>query len=290
MLCRYVTQVKDIKLALRVVRKLVKKFLPKQGRGRKPKHGIAKYATILVLKQANRDASLRFAEANLSVLVCGERVDHSVIAYWENHPLMQELLAQLIAQAGKLLDSILSTLFSMVDATEFTTWHTQTVKVWVCNHVAEESVYPVGISFVKSPIAASMQAAVPEGEGALYADSELDNNDALGVFFAKGYTPVVHPHSERYHGYFRRKARTLWKRPEHRLAYRQRGRGESVFGSLTNGWGDRLTTRTVRATQTRVAATICAYQVKLLIRAEIFFLEGIVRHARYLSKVVNERS
>ncbi|RMD66612.1 hypothetical protein D6817_03755, partial [Candidatus Pacearchaeota archaeon] len=53
---------------------------------------------------------------------------------------------------------------------------------------------------------------------------------------------------------------------ENRLAYRQRGRGESLFGSLTNEYGDRIKARNTRAIETRVAARVLAYQIKLLIR------------------------
>jgi hypothetical protein len=62
------------------------------------------------------------------------------------------------------------------------------------------------------------------------------------------------------------------------LGYRQRGRGESVFGSLTNYFGDRFKTINIQVTQTRTAVRVLVYQVKLLMRLTQEFL-GIVRHA-----------
>lgn len=53
-----------------------------------------------------------------------------------------------------------------------------------------------------------------------------------------------------------------------RITYRQRGRGESVFGSLTNAFGDRLHTRSKETTYIRSVARVVAYQVRIYIRAK----------------------
>ncbi|MBI4158867.1 hypothetical protein HY500_01260 [Candidatus Woesearchaeota archaeon] len=39
-----------------------------------------------------------------------------------------------------------------------------------------------------------------------------------------------------------------------------------MFGSLTNNYGDRYTTRIAHTTITRITARVLSYQVKLLIR------------------------
>ena len=54
--------------------------------------------------------------------------------------------------------------------------------------------------------------------------------------------------------------------PKHKLGYRQRGRGESLFGSLTNKYGDRFTARNTCVMKVRTASRILAYQLRLLIR------------------------
>ncbi|MFH1425210.1 MAG: hypothetical protein ABIG28_00570, partial [archaeon] len=64
--------------------------------------------------------------------------------------------------------------------------------------------------------------------------------------------------------------------------YRQRGRGESLFGSLTNQFGDRLNVRNKIAIQTRIATRIFCYQIKLLVRCKNMVSVLIVRHAPVL--------
>ena len=51
--------------------------------------------------------------------------------------------------------------------------------------------------------------------------------------------------------------------------YRQRGRGESVFGSLTNEFGDRLKTVLWETSVTRIGCRFVVYLVKLLMRKEL---------------------
>ena len=65
-----------------------------------------------------------------------------------------------------------------------------------------------------------------------------------------------------------------------RLGYRQRGRGESPFGSLTNAYGDRIKTLDLQTTKTRIALRVLAYQVRLLIRVTQELL-GIIRHTPF---------
>ena len=122
--------------------------------------------------------------------------------------------------------------------------------------------------------------AVPEGNGLAYLDAGYDDNKTIGAMFNKGYTSIVCPNKNRRAGYWRKKAIKLYRMPEHRLGYRQRGRGKSLFGSLTNQFGDRLNVRNKTAMQTRIATRIFRYQIKLLIRCQLTALLLIVRHAR----------
>jgi hypothetical protein len=70
----------------------------------------------------------------------------------------------------------------------------------------------------------------------------------------------------------------LYRQLKNRLGYRQRGRGESIFGSLTNEYGDRFKAINKEGMKTRICARVLCYQVKLLMRInqELF---GIIRHA-----------
>ena len=279
MLHRWCNEVNSINLCIHQLKRICRKaeFL-KGGRGRKPKRDIEKYAFSLVLKEFDK-RTLRGAEEHLTRLVFNERVDHSVLSYWENSSKMARLLKIFVAVAGAMLDKALSSLFSFVDATKFTNWKIEETFVTVCNRIAKETVYPVGVSFKKKTVREPVDECVPKGEGLLYADAGYDDNKTIGILFQKGYTPIVCPNKTRYRGYWRRKARNLYKMPEHRLGYKQRGRGESVFGSLTNSYGDRFNAINSEAMMTRIASRILCYQIKLLIRINnslmLFF-----RHAR----------
>ncbi|PIN89165.1 hypothetical protein COU57_06585 [Candidatus Pacearchaeota archaeon CG10_big_fil_rev_8_21_14_0_10_32_14] len=57
--------------------------------------------------------------------------------------------------------------------------------------------------------------------------------------------------------------------------------GESLFGSLTNEFGDRFKARNVNAIRSRTASRILVYQIKLLIRCETLDLRVFIRHALF---------
>ncbi len=122
--------------------------------------------------------------------------------------------------------------------------------------------------------------------GVAYLDAGYDDNKTIGLLFGKGYIPIVSPNKNRWRGYWRKKARKLYRMPKNRFGYRQRGRGESLFGSLTNRYGDRLNAINITVMQTRIAARILAYQVRLLLRVTQELL-GIIRHAPVLVSYLN---
>jgi hypothetical protein len=266
MLNRWCNEINSINLCFFSLKRIARKasYL-KGGRGRKPKRVIESYAFIIVLKEFDK-RTLRGAEEHLTKLVFNERVDHSVISYWENNPKMIRLLQHFIAVAGAMLDKSLSSLSSFVDATKFTSWKIEETFVTVCNRIAKETIYPVGISFKKKDVASPVDESVPAGSGLLYADAGYDDNKTIGVLFQKGYTPIVCPNKNRWRGYWRKKARKLYRMREYRLGYRQRGRGESVFGSLTNCYGDRFYVINPEAMMSITASRLLSYQIKLLIR------------------------
>lgn len=281
MLTRWCNEVNCINLSLSMMERIAKRVVSqKRGRGAKPKRSVIKYALLIALREFDKRTQ-RGAEMHLSKLVCNERVDHSVIAYWENREFMQKLIAQFISIAGAMLNKVLSSLFTFVDATKFTSWNIEEVQITVCNKIANQTVYPIGISFKTNSVLDPVEEAVPKGQGKLYADAWYDENKAIGAMFKKGYEPIVCPNKNRWKGANRHKARKLYAMIENRLGYRQRGRGESMFGSLTNCYGDRLHSRNKTAMQTRIAARILCYQVKLLIRVRNKVFVLIVRHARY---------
>jgi len=83
----------------------------------------------------------------------------------------------------------------------------------------------------------AVSRVIIKGNGFILADRWYD---VFRTIYRKGYIPLIKPQRTRGRGYWRRKARKVYSREWRR--YRQRGRGESVFGSLTNEFGDRLKT------------------------------------------------
>ena len=279
MLKRWHSITENINLFIHFVKKIVRKVFPykPKTRGRPPKHDPEGYLTLLIAKEYDKK-SLRGAEVRLSDLICKERVDHSVIAYWEKKPEVTQQITHLVEEAGVILEQHLAYGFSVIDSTKFTSWIKNEVEIHVINRIAEGTVYPRSISFLTNRVAAPVEEALPRGEKNLYADAWYDVNDAMKVMFRRGYTPIICPHKERWKGHYRKKARKLYKNPINKLGYRQRGRGESCFGSLTNAYGDRMKTSSIQSTKTRTVARILAYQVRLLIRVTQELL-GIIRHA-----------
>lgn len=289
MLPRWCNEVYDLNVAFSIMHRIVQRSkIVKGGRGAKPKRDVKKYALALVLKEM-QNRNLREAEMHLTRYVCKERVDHSVLSYWENKKEMSMIIAKFIVLAGAMLQKSLSSLFTFVDFTKFTGWDVKEMKlveVTVCNKICNQTVYPVGISFLRDCVVSPVNESVPNGDGDALADAWYDEIETIKSLFKKGYTPIVCPNKNRYSGFYRRKAREIYRKPENKLAYRQRGRGESVFGSLTNEHGDRLKARNVTAIETRTAARIFAYQIKLLIRVKYGKLIVIVRHAQLIETFI----
>jgi hypothetical protein len=280
MINRWDSRIEDLNLILGKLREVAGRTIKrKETKGRKPKHSVANYTALIALKEAcNR--TQRGAEVNISKLVCGVRVDHSVIAYWEKKEEILLAVQKIISIAGAMLKKLLSSSFTFVDSTKFSNWHIKETEIFVCNIITNGTIYPIGISFDNEDVASPVDECVPAGNGLLYADAWFDVNEVFKILFGKGYTPIICPNKTRGKGYYRRKGRMLYRMREHRLGYRQRGRGESLFGSLTNKHGDRLTSKADIVMKVRIASRILIYQLKILLRATLNLLL-IVRHAQY---------
>ena len=278
MLNRWDTKVEDLNLLLKTARIFVRRVVPKEnGRGRPPKRPLENYSLLIILKEECK-GSLRRAETRLSKLACKERVDHSVIAYWEKKLEVCEWLKLVIRALGAKLEKLLSYAFTVVDATDMTSWNGKLTTFHMTTRICDETVYPVGISFLSGNIRDPVNEATPPGKGKCYMDAGYDDNKTIGIIFDKNYEPIVCPNKGRYKGYWRRKARELYNLRENRLGYKQRGRGESVFGSLTNQFGDRLNVRNNQVMKTRLTARVIVVQLKLVVRAlGVYML--IIRHA-----------
>lgn len=281
---RWITEVKNLTLAFHEVKRLTKKLIRRRsGRGRPPKHNPTSYAELIVLKEFKKK-DLRSAETDLSRFVVGERVDHSVINYWERKPEIVNCLKIIIFRAGYLLDKLLTQEYTFVDSTKFTSWKIEETEIFVCNKIAKETVYPVGVSFLKGSVLAPVKEAVSRGEGEFLADAWFDERKTIEFLFKKGYLPLICPNKRRSRGFYRKKSRILYK--QRREIYKQRGRGESTFGSLTNEFGDRFKAINENCMQVRILGRIISYQIKLLIRLDdkIISIDVlIIRHSHQVA-------
>jgi len=220
---------------------------------------------LIVAKEFKR-SSLRSAETNWSMLVCGERVDHSVIQYWEDH-LPPRMIEETIRAAGAALERTLGYEFTMADATAFADWHHETVSFHLLNRIGGGTVYPVNACIdTLDPVPNTRDVLLP-GAGFFMADAWYDVNRVFCEAERFGYVPLIRPNKNRGSGKWRRRGRRVYNRFWRR--YRHRGRGESPFGSLTNAFGDRLHTRLLRTTYARSLVRVLVYQTKLLVRERI---------------------
>jgi len=76
---------------------------------------------LIVLKESKK-STLRNTETDWSQVICGERVDRSVIHYWEKN-LPKETIEQAARIIGSRLEELLGYEFSVIDATSFSDWH-----------------------------------------------------------------------------------------------------------------------------------------------------------------------
>ena len=273
MLKRWNTSIYSIKYFLSTIEQLCPEILQaKQKRGRPPKRSLKEYVALIAVKEEKK-ASLRRAETDHSEEICGERVDHSVIHYWEKK--LEEVYTALVRRIGKLLKKQFKPLFKIIDSTKFTTWKQKEVEFHTLTAITRHTVFPISVFFGSVSPSKAVDNVVVKGKGELMADRWYDDNKAMRIMFEQGYTPIIKPNSNRYRGYWRRKARKIYFKDQ--LRYRQRGRGESPYGSLTNAYGDRLTTTLLTTTKTRIAARIVNYLVNLFMRAEKIL--RIIRHA-----------
>ena len=234
----------------------------RKGPGRPPKHGIRDYMMLLVIKESKK-SSLRCTETDWSSLVCGEAVDHSVIHYWEKR-LPPELINEVVRIVGSQLERQLGYDFTVIDATAFSDWHSRHRSFHLLNRVSQDTVYPVSIAVDTFDPVPNTRDTIVAGRGLFMGDKCYDVGKVFETAYRHGYTPLIKPQRTRSRGYYRIKGRKvywkLWR------TYRQRGRGESVFGSLTNAFGDRMHTRLPETGYVRSALRVIAYQIKIYAR------------------------
>lgn len=238
----------------------------KNRRGQPVKSDIKDYLRLILVKEF-KDCALRDAETDWSFFVCRRRVDHSVIHYWEKK-IGREFIEFLVRKLGKMLEGVLGYDFSFMDSTLFTTWNKKEVEFYTAVRIAKGTLYPVGLFFDQSKTpSTAVKGCIVKGNSDLLADAWYDDNKSFGIMFKYGYNPIVRPNKERFRGYYRHKARKLYMNPLGMQKYRQRGRGESLYGTLTNQLGDRLTSILNETTVTRIGCRVLCYMTRIYMRA-----------------------
>ncbi len=133
----------NINVIIGSLRELVPNTGYEKRRGRPPKRSIKDYLILIVIKELKK-ASLRATETDWSKSVCEERVDHSVIHYWEKN-LCTEVVEQAVRIIGSELEEMLGYGFSVIDATSFSDWHHNTLGFHLLNRICNGAVYPVSM-------------------------------------------------------------------------------------------------------------------------------------------------
>lgn len=262
----------DKKLIVDVLRDFVPDIEKKSKVGRPTNFPIKDYVLIIVLKEF-KNGSLRDGETDWSEHVCSRRIDHSILGYWER-TIDPKILEMVVATIGNVLEQLLDYSYSVVDATRFSNWHMAETGFHLLNRITEGTVYPVSICpDTLDPIPNTQNVIVP-GHGFFMGDKWYDVNGVFRIAFKNGYDPLISPQRTRDSGHWRKLGRKIYR--HNKKTYKQRGRGESVFGSLTNGFGDRLDTRLDKTTYVRSIARIVAYQVRIFIRATYRVSTGLL--------------
>ena len=242
---------------------LVGVVIPTNQRGRPYKRKPTQYIKLLVLKELYT-CSLRKAEYLLT-----DHIDHSVIHFWEKR-LSVEFIEKLVKQLAKKIKIPYD--FSFVDSTKFSTWNNNVVEIHTLVRIANQTLYPVSIFFGSISPSKAVSGVLVSGRGNLLADRWYDDNKSFKIIMERGYTPIIKSHKRRDSGYWRKKARKVYDNK----IYRQRGRGESLYGSLTNEFGDRLKTVLWETTVTRIGFRFIVYLVKLCMRQSSYTIMLVI--------------
>jgi len=186
LLPRWYSSSGNINLIVDSLRNLLPDIEHKTNRGQPLKHPLKDYLLLIVIKECKK-SSLRAAETDWSIYVCGKRVDHSVIHYWEKN-LPPEVIEQAVRAIGSELEEMLGYDFSVIDATSFFDWHHGTTGFHLLSRICKGTVYPVSMhpdSF--DPVPNTRDTIVP-GRGLFMGDAWYDVNSVYRIIYRHGYT------------------------------------------------------------------------------------------------------
>jgi hypothetical protein len=167
MLSRWDTRHTNIKYFLATVMTLCHEILKAKTKGRPTKHS-KEYAALIAIKEEKK-ASLRKADTDFSEEISLERVDHSVIHYWEKK--LYEVFTALVKKISQLLVTLLTPLFNIIDSTKFVTWNKKEVEFHTQTLITKETVFPVKRFFGSVSPGKATKNTIIKGKGNFMADA-----------------------------------------------------------------------------------------------------------------------
>jgi len=151
-------------------------------------------------------------------------------AYWEKH--YRYLLQIVLDSLCTMLDHLCPNYqYTFLDPTEFTNWHKQSVELFAYVRITD-CLVPVKFKITRSE--ENFVREIPEGKGYALADGAYDNWHTLNNLVKKNYLPMV-----------------------------------KIFAALSNQFGDRLKTKLVETTASRVLSRCIIYSSKIYLRLSL---------------------
>ncbi len=263
----------------------------KKKRGRPYKRGPRDYAALLVTARL-LDWSTRETEANSEALL-GQVVDHASAA-WALAKITSLYFQALLARLYHAVVGALTQLFHSADSTGVRTDRKRVVqRVFSFGKEIEDlkmhciaswiprrhAIVIAGVKCTRgechdSPPFRKLLKRLPLSSGKLCADSAYDAEENFELAFDKGLMPLFKPRVNSRHGFFRKKARKLWReRPYHKY----RSRVETIFAGSQARNGNRVRERLVKTRRRAVELLAVAHNLRTAIRLGIQALERFIR-------------
>ena len=106
---------------------------------------------------------------------------------------------------------------------------------------------------------------IPKGKGYVLADGAYDNWHTLNNLVKKNYLPMVKMTKRNPRGFGARIRNKIFSKD----IYRKRSIGEGIFAALSNQFGDRLKTKLIETTASRVLSRCIIYSSKIYLRLSL---------------------
>ena len=194
------------------------------------------------------------------MLVCKERIDHSVLHYWEKKEKVKQVMAKILNKLAEMLEERLSYDNSALDSTKFVTRDKTLVEIHILTRKAKLSLYASSFNFGSSKLDACK--SLKKGRGYLLADRWYDDRHVIKAIGKNGYVPVVKPRKYKARGYYAR----LRDKHYSDFLYKLRSVHEGMFGALTNDFGDRIDCYLVVVAEVRILCRLVCYNLRILMR------------------------